>query len=81
MRQQSLILHLPFFPEDPGHGKHHFCFFLERRGTKQPAPPHTKFLAVLWLPATHWVPASLVVLAQEHALAHSVTYTRLLRVG
>lgn len=32
-------------------------------------------------PARSWVPMSPVVLAQEHALAHSVTYTRLFRVG
>lgn len=55
--------------------------FWGRRGTKQPAPPYTKLLAALWLPAARGVPASLVVLAQEHALAHGVTYTRLFRVG
>lgn len=52
-----------------------------RRGTKQPAPPYTKLLAVLWLPAPCWVLPSLVVLDQKHSLAHSVTYTRLFRVG
>ena len=55
--------------------------FWGRRGTNRPAPQYTKLLAVLWLPAIRWVPASLVALAQEHALAHSVTYTRLFRVG